>query len=341
MKIKFCLTAILLFLCSMQIVFAQKESQRKKFSIVSCGVCNSKVISLPKPEYPKAAKFVNASGAVQVEILIDESGNVESAEAISGHPLLKAASVKAAFQAKFEPLLLSGKPIKIRSVIVYNFVPKEQFQSKQVEEDSQETFEAAIPLEVLNDKAIKLPQPKYPKAILQPRSQGDVNVKVKINLQEGKVVSAAAVSGNPLFRKYAVEAAMLAEFQPLKIEGSPLYATGIIVYKNLPESIQETKTKKRLPIIVVGVVNKKATYLPKPIYPKGCRCLGKIKVQIVVDVNGKVISAQTDLGNPLLRASSIQAARQTKFSPTYINGPPIFVVGFLEYNFSADSKVEN
>lgn len=89
---------------------------------ISGGVLNGKASSLPKPAYPPAARAVRASGAVTVQVLIDENGNVVSASAASGHPLLKAAAVAAARQAKFSPTMLSGQPVKVSGVITYNFV---------------------------------------------------------------------------------------------------------------------------------------------------------------------------------------------------------------------------
>ncbi|HJS52368.1 MAG TPA: TonB family protein [Pyrinomonadaceae bacterium] len=90
---------------------------------VSGGVLNAKAISLPKPPYPPAAKAVRASGAVTVQVLIDEDGNVVSATAVSGHPLLRAAAVAAARGARFTPTSLGGQRVKVSGVITYNFVP--------------------------------------------------------------------------------------------------------------------------------------------------------------------------------------------------------------------------
>ena len=90
---------------------------------VSGGVLNGKATSLPKPEYPAAARAVEASGAVSVQVLIDEEGNVISASAVSGHPLLRAAAESAARNATFSRTLISGQPVKVSGVIVYNFVP--------------------------------------------------------------------------------------------------------------------------------------------------------------------------------------------------------------------------
>ncbi len=90
---------------------------------ISGGVVNGKAISLPKPPYPPAARAVRAAGAVNVEVLIDENGRVVSANAVSGHPLLRAAAAQAAREAVFNPTLLSGKPVKVSGIITYNFVP--------------------------------------------------------------------------------------------------------------------------------------------------------------------------------------------------------------------------
>ncbi|HEX8559147.1 MAG TPA: energy transducer TonB [Pyrinomonadaceae bacterium] len=93
-----------------------------KKTTVSGGVLNGKAISKPQPAYPPIAKAARASGTVTVQILVDESGRVVSASAVSGHPLLQQAAVAAARQARFSPTLLSGQPVKVSGVITYNFV---------------------------------------------------------------------------------------------------------------------------------------------------------------------------------------------------------------------------
>ena len=90
---------------------------------ISGGVLNGKANSLVKPQYPAAARAVRASGAVSVQVLIEHDGKVWSATAVSGHPLLRAASVFAACQAEFSPTQLMGQPVKINGVITYNFIP--------------------------------------------------------------------------------------------------------------------------------------------------------------------------------------------------------------------------
>jgi TonB family protein len=89
---------------------------------ISGGVLNGKAISKPEPPYPAIAKAARASGTVTVQVTVDETGRVVSASAVSGHPLLHAAAVAAAKQARFTPTLLSGEPVKVSGVLTYNFV---------------------------------------------------------------------------------------------------------------------------------------------------------------------------------------------------------------------------
>ena len=85
-------------------------------------VLNSQALSLPRPNYPALARHIKVQGTVAVQVLIDETGKVISAKAVSGHPLLVAEAIKAAMAARFSPTLISDQPVKISGVITYNFV---------------------------------------------------------------------------------------------------------------------------------------------------------------------------------------------------------------------------
>ncbi|HKO63022.1 MAG TPA: TonB family protein [Pyrinomonadaceae bacterium] len=90
--------------------------------VVSRGVITGEATYLPKPVYPTIAKSSRAQGAVSVQVLIDESGKVISANAVSGHPTLLHAAERAAREARFKPTRLSDQPVKVSGVITYNFV---------------------------------------------------------------------------------------------------------------------------------------------------------------------------------------------------------------------------
>ena len=85
-------------------------------------VLTSKAVSLPQPPYPPLAIQIRVGGPVSVQILVDESGRVVAAHAVSGHPFLTRSAEEAAQRARFTPTLLNGVPVKVQGVITYNFV---------------------------------------------------------------------------------------------------------------------------------------------------------------------------------------------------------------------------
>jgi TonB family protein len=87
----------------------------------SGGVLQGSATKRVEPAYPPLAKAAQVSGAVVVEVTIDEEGNVISARPISGHPLLKDASVAAARGWTFAPTMLEGVPVKVIGTITFNF----------------------------------------------------------------------------------------------------------------------------------------------------------------------------------------------------------------------------
>lgn len=73
-----------------------------------------------EPLYPAAAKKERVSGAVIVEVTVNETGNVISTR-VCGPDLLVPAAVEAARNWRFTPTLLSGVPVKVIGTITFNF----------------------------------------------------------------------------------------------------------------------------------------------------------------------------------------------------------------------------
>ncbi len=82
---------------------------------------------------------------------------------------------------------------------------------------------------ILNDKATSLPQPAYPAMAKAVRASGTVSVEVTID-EQGRVISARAISGHALLQGAAVQAANEARFPPTLSRGRPGKITGIINY---------------------------------------------------------------------------------------------------------------
>ncbi|MBS1793076.1 MAG: hypothetical protein JSS81_04435 [Acidobacteria bacterium] len=206
---------------------------------------------------------------------------------------------------------------------------------------SGQTSESAevFSLGALNEKATRLVMPKLPN--VQPRVAGKVEVAVEIDLQKGEVVSATAVSGHPLLRAAAVEAARKTRFAPVLEGFDTLYGKGILTYKVedfTGRTILNKDARPVLPVIRGGIINGKAADLKKPVYSKEARAgcaAGKVEVLTLVNNwTGKVAAAKAVAGDELLFEASEKAVKETKFSPSNIDGPnDFYVIGRIVYNF--------
>jgi len=74
-----------------------------------------------QPDYPILAKQTHVSGTVVVTAVLDEHGNVVGARALSGHPLLIPAALKAVLQWKYEPTLLNRTPVAVEMEVTVHF----------------------------------------------------------------------------------------------------------------------------------------------------------------------------------------------------------------------------
>ena len=107
----------------------------------------------------------------------------------------------------------------------------------------------------------------------------------------------------------------------------------VVRVEGTPPTPTPKPTTQRLPSTVLI---SKALSLPQPLYPiiaKQIRAQGPVSVQILVDEQGKVISAQAVSGNPTLLSAAKEAAMRARFTPTLLSGTPVKVQGTIIYNF--------
>jgi TonB family protein len=125
-----------------------------------------------------------------------------------------------------------------------------------------------------------------------------------------------------------------------------IYFPGLSVYERClyqnvggdTDVCKEDKDKQRPKetIINAGMLNGKATSLPYAEYPekaKEKRLSGLVKIKILVDVDGKVISAEGVEGHSEFFESAIKAAKKAKFKPTTLSGEHVKITGVLVYSF--------
>jgi TonB family protein len=73
------------------------------------------------PEYPVLAKAQHVSGRVQIEAVVDVSGNVAAVKVLSGPALLHQAALQAVKQWKYSPAILDGQPTITHVVVNVDF----------------------------------------------------------------------------------------------------------------------------------------------------------------------------------------------------------------------------
>jgi hypothetical protein len=90
--------------------------------VITGALLGGHATSMPKPAYPDIAKAAGASGPVTVAIILNRSGRVIRAEAVCGHPLLRATSEAAAMKIRYMPTKVNGRAVSVGGLITYNFV---------------------------------------------------------------------------------------------------------------------------------------------------------------------------------------------------------------------------
>jgi protein TonB len=104
-----------------------------------------------------------------------------------------------------------------------------------------------------------------------------------------------------------------------------------------PVVVRATPVPARPSVLKVSqILNSKAVSKPVPLYPQIAKLAGvqgTVTVEILLDEQGRVISATAKDGPLMLREAARQAALLARFTPTQLNGEPVKVSGVISYNF--------
>jgi TonB family protein len=103
-------------------IYVSNSKTKQKYIISDCEPMTLKTIFQPKPQYPKAARFVKVSGTVKIDVVFDETGKVIWAKVVEGHPLLRAEALRIACLTRIKPPRnCLGQPRKVNPILTYNF----------------------------------------------------------------------------------------------------------------------------------------------------------------------------------------------------------------------------
>lgn len=278
-------------------------------------IVNGRAKHLEKPVYSKEANDNCANGMVEVLTLFHNvRGEVIATKAISGNELLFDSAEKAVMKSKFNPSNINGdNDFYVLAKVVYNF----------------DSLSNCLSVGVVNKKAISLPKLRLANHFRINEEQ-IVAVNIIIDLS-GKVTNASAIFGHPLLRQACENAARKAKFNPTLINSKPFKISALLVYKFKTDGTVETDIKHDDEILGGKAVN----LINLPYTHCSCKFANSVSVMVLVEVDkqGNVTKANAISGHQVLRYSTEQAARSSKFLP--INLKTRFIIS---YNFTEVDK---
>src|SRR5258708_22831492 len=205
------------------------------------------VIKSPKPSYPLGAADKGVQGKVWIQLRISETGDVESADIISGDPNLARAVQEAMKKWKFKPYIRNGKPVKVSTKVPFDFAFKNKITDATAPPDSSANASSS-PAEAAGTSGEgtsgerpsgNLPQrlrvssgvaqglllhkvdPIYPYEARLGHIQGDVILHATIG-KDGLIHHLKAVTGHPMLVAPAKGAVEQWPYRPYAIDGRPV-----------------------------------------------------------------------------------------------------------------------
>ena len=103
------------------------------------------------------------------------------------------------------------------------------------------------------------------------------------------------------------------------------------------DTTAKTETTDANSPLSVGSLLEYAVERQNPVYPATARTLrqtGIVRLEVVIDENGKVATVQNLTGPTLLQSAAKDAVRKWKFKPFIRDGQPVKATGFLSFNFN-------
>ena len=104
-----------------EILYGPSTVNERRHGPIISGVLNMKATLDSLPTYPEKAKDMHIEGRVEIQVLVNEDGEVIFANPLSGPEALWAECVKAAVAARFQPSRLAGEPVKVTGRLIFDF----------------------------------------------------------------------------------------------------------------------------------------------------------------------------------------------------------------------------
>ena len=214
---------------ALTVCFAQVVPQRVR---VSESVAQDLLIRGVRPPYPQSARSAKIQDTIVLQVEISGSGIVQSAIAVSGHPLLKPAAIEAVKQWRYKPYLLNGHPVGMETIVRVNFTLEEESapsdkghilftlpsgspsQTSEASSDPpQIPKRVRVSQRVMQSFLLTRVNPVYPPEAKAGHIEGTIVLRVDID-KDGNVYKADTVGVYPLLGPEAIEAVKQWKYKP-------------------------------------------------------------------------------------------------------------------------------
>ena len=162
--------------------------------------------------------------------------------------------------------------------------------------------------------ALKRVNPTYPPVAKAAKATGIVQVQITVS-EEGKVIEANAISGHPLLRDAAVEAARQWEFKPTQLSGAPVKAQSTLTF-NFTLQGEEAGSINRVagqPLQQVGGMPVEGMRVRLPAFNTNTESLGKQMIE-GVEAEGKRTTTTIPVG-AIGNERAIEIISESWYSP--------------------------
>jgi outer membrane biosynthesis protein TonB len=191
--------------------------------------------------------------------------------------------------------------------------------------------------------------PAYPDQALQSGIRGNVIFVILVN-EEGKIISANAVEGDPLLIAVSTDALRQFRFRPFLLNGVPVQVETQLEYQfslhgKGPDAKGKVEYVSNIPYrpeFRTGAVNADGTLVlwprkisgPEPqLPPELAGKSGTVYLTIVIGADGKVQDVKIVGGDEEFIAPVVAAAKQTLYEPEVIGGKPTVSTTEATYHF--------
>ena len=189
-------------------------------------------VKIVEPVYPLGAGQT-AQGRIWVRLLVSETGEVKSADALTDDAYFSKAATDAALQWQFKPFLRDGMAIPETTRVLFVVAPAGLADSPEADPENTEPsasdrsdpedvpWRARLSPEVMQELRMSSVPPEYPALAKAAHVEGMVILETRIN-KDGNVVDLRPVSGYQTLANASVEAVKQWRYRPYRVMGMPV-----------------------------------------------------------------------------------------------------------------------